>query len=577
MTTEKFGPVTAEEYSAQTHDPIDRPAPEEKVFELGLVMAGAVSAGSYSAGVMDFLIEALDEWQAHEQDTTKHQIKLAAISGASAGSMVATIASAFLHQRFDHGPQSSNPLYQVWVNEVDISGLLETADLERADEKIPSVLDSSLLDRAAALCIRPWPAHWGNTEPQTINRPWLGAADGRPLRLIFTQTNLNGVPYRASLSGGSQSMTLHGDHIRFTLSAQTRRPDEYPLDPAKAHSADQNWHFLIRHALASGAFPVGLAHRQLERRSYDYCFRYEPCHAGPYHAIRLQPASLPLSGGQNYDYRYLSSDGGICNNEPFMLLHQELAGIGGSNQRNGSSACRAAIMIDPFPDQKDYKAPTGDEDMLDIIVPLLEAMKDQCRYSANELMLADQGNIYSRFLIAPSNSHGMDMPVNSPRALAAGGLGGFSGFLCAAFRHHDFMLGRYNCQQFLREHLSVAQGNPHVTGAASTSSAEVPLIPLHGSADQEQSRPVWPVDSISENQFIALADQMDERLRKLLRRSAHRQKIVPAWLLQLLLNWQRDKIVDTMMSVLHNDMYDAGLLSKGIAWRRPPPMRPHQA
>ncbi|MFO1098978.1 MAG: hypothetical protein U1E81_12135 [Xanthobacteraceae bacterium] len=30
-------------------------------FEIGLVMAGAISAGAYSAGVVDFIIEALDK------------------------------------------------------------------------------------------------------------------------------------------------------------------------------------------------------------------------------------------------------------------------------------------------------------------------------------------------------------------------------------------------------------------------------------------------------------------------------------------------------------------------------------
>jgi len=33
-----------------------------KPFEIGFVMAGAISAGAYSAGVLDFLVEALDPW-----------------------------------------------------------------------------------------------------------------------------------------------------------------------------------------------------------------------------------------------------------------------------------------------------------------------------------------------------------------------------------------------------------------------------------------------------------------------------------------------------------------------------------
>jgi hypothetical protein len=36
---------------------------EKPGFQIGLAMAGAVSAGAYSAGVFDFLIEALNDWQ----------------------------------------------------------------------------------------------------------------------------------------------------------------------------------------------------------------------------------------------------------------------------------------------------------------------------------------------------------------------------------------------------------------------------------------------------------------------------------------------------------------------------------
>jgi predicted patatin/cPLA2 family phospholipase len=38
-----------------------------KTFEIGLVMAGAISAGSYTAGVIDFLIHALDAWEGEKQ------------------------------------------------------------------------------------------------------------------------------------------------------------------------------------------------------------------------------------------------------------------------------------------------------------------------------------------------------------------------------------------------------------------------------------------------------------------------------------------------------------------------------
>jgi predicted patatin/cPLA2 family phospholipase len=36
---------------------------EFPVFKIGLVLAGAVSAGAYTAGVVDFLFEALEAWE----------------------------------------------------------------------------------------------------------------------------------------------------------------------------------------------------------------------------------------------------------------------------------------------------------------------------------------------------------------------------------------------------------------------------------------------------------------------------------------------------------------------------------
>lgn len=72
---------------------------DKNIFEIGLVLAGAVSAGAYSAGVIDFLIEALDKWYTAKESEAgvplekrlvpSHDVCLRAMSGSSAGSMVA--------------------------------------------------------------------------------------------------------------------------------------------------------------------------------------------------------------------------------------------------------------------------------------------------------------------------------------------------------------------------------------------------------------------------------------------------------------------------------------------------------
>src|SRR5215469_15799921 len=91
--------------------------PDENVFLLGINMAGAVSAGAYTAGVLDFLMEALGEWQtrkdalrAYLKNPTGpapelvplHDVRIEVFSGASAGGMCAAIASVMVQQDFTH-------------------------------------------------------------------------------------------------------------------------------------------------------------------------------------------------------------------------------------------------------------------------------------------------------------------------------------------------------------------------------------------------------------------------------------------------------------------------------------------
>src|SRR5260221_70573 len=72
---------------------------EKPGFQIGLAMAGAVSAGAYSAGVFDFLIEALNEWQKAKErgeDVPKHDVFISVMSGTSAGGIVGALGLAAL-------------------------------------------------------------------------------------------------------------------------------------------------------------------------------------------------------------------------------------------------------------------------------------------------------------------------------------------------------------------------------------------------------------------------------------------------------------------------------------------------
>ena len=40
---------------------------QSHTFHLGIAMAGAVSAGAYTAGVLDYLFETLERWEKEKQ------------------------------------------------------------------------------------------------------------------------------------------------------------------------------------------------------------------------------------------------------------------------------------------------------------------------------------------------------------------------------------------------------------------------------------------------------------------------------------------------------------------------------
>lgn len=71
--------------------------PDDRVFNVGLTMAGAISAGAYTAGVFDFLIQALSEWEKTKtsapESVADHRCAITAISGASAGGMTAVLGA----------------------------------------------------------------------------------------------------------------------------------------------------------------------------------------------------------------------------------------------------------------------------------------------------------------------------------------------------------------------------------------------------------------------------------------------------------------------------------------------------
>lgn len=137
---------------------------DQKTFHLGLCMAGAVSAGAYTAGVMDYLIETLERWEqakkAGDISVPTHNIIIDVIGGASAGGMTSIIAASAMQnpinhidptKRDDEAYKKSNKLYDSWVNLANdemLPLMLSNSDIEKNGTVI-SLFNSEFIDSIA--------------------------------------------------------------------------------------------------------------------------------------------------------------------------------------------------------------------------------------------------------------------------------------------------------------------------------------------------------------------------------------------------------------------------------------------
>ncbi len=428
-------------------------------FKIGINMAGAISAGAYTAGVLDFLIEALDEWEAAKQRgdaVPRHDVSLEVFSGASAGGMCAAISAVQVQQDFDHIRDTTltgtnNRFYESWVNKIDIRQLLQTDDLVKG-QSVLSLLDSTIIGQIAQYALTP------------------GAVKARPyispdLTLFLTLTNLRGVPYSLdSAAPGSleESTAYYGDRLRF----QAVQPgDPAPAPPAKplpAGSAGQGaWPLLQQAAMATGAFPVFLAPRILPRDSADYIPpMWETADSTP----TIPPIQPDWTLKPGDTWQTLNVDGGVIDNDPFDLAHDYLLGLDpvpgdGQNPREALKADRAVITVAPFPAQDRFDPAynaAAQAGVMTAVGRLFSALISQSRFFGESLALIMTGTVFSRFMIAPSDT---TLPAGAP-ALQCGALGAFGGFFERGYRAHDYALGRRNCQQFLRVQFILPQGNP---------------------------------------------------------------------------------------------------------------------
>lgn len=564
----------------------------DSVFEIGLAMAGAISAGAYSAGVMDFLFQALDAWEKAKRETPdtvpNHSVCLRAAAGASAGSITAALAvvtAAGGLQREEFAiPQAGKQkykcvlpgLYTAWVNKPDMASpegapdLLSNTDL-KAGEAPRSVLNAQILGELVSETLRvppddgtaSVPAHGGQGLPYFARR----------FHLFLTLANMRGVPYQVSFTSGGRlaahSMMSHGDRVHYAVEGIGRHDGEndwLSQDPAMSlaissvpkgdQALNGDWLAYGQAALASAAFPVGLAAKSIATNTRYYEKRSWPGQA--MNARRFAPTWPTGWGHDPRDFRFMSVDGGLIDNEPFEYARRSiLPNSADMNPREDDEARGAVLMVDPFPEGPEF-SPDDQEDatVLEVAKALLPILKNQARFKPDELAAALDDRVFSRWLIAPTRAK--TETQDETYAIATGVLGGFGGFLDESFRAHDYQLGRRNCQQFLKKIFVVGDRNPLAwdKDAGKPKWSDVAfsdprfrywdekrqkhycsIIPVVGDAEPEVPVPPWP--RINENRLARIEKRIEARAAYVAPKLLNFKSVSPAlnWTLQKAWSW----------------------------------------
>ena len=136
-------------------------------FELGIVMAGAVSGGAYTAGVMDFLIEALDAWEKakHDgEDVPSHGVRIKVMTGTSAGAMNTALAAVMFNEDFEHVREVPAPPGVAATNPFSVAAIPASSALQTRAPRASIVAREAIVSLA---CVSTAPGRGMLARPAT--------------------------------------------------------------------------------------------------------------------------------------------------------------------------------------------------------------------------------------------------------------------------------------------------------------------------------------------------------------------------------------------------------------------------
>jgi hypothetical protein len=265
---------------------------------LAVTVAGAVSLGSYEAGVLYEVLDAIHQHNSNPATLPGEQIQIDVLTGASAGGMTAIIlAQKLLYNADEFAGPYDNPVYNCWVKGISLQSLQQTQPDEPA---LHSLFSSDLIEQISKNMLL---ARYQTAPPQPAIRH-SAAAD--TIRVGVALTNLNGVDYGYPVRPDGKFIYIrYGDQRTRVASADTDNADF--------------WEPLRQAAVACGAFPFAFRSQDVQRSA-----KLEP---RDYPDSNLEPwASDP----QTFTY----SDGGILQNQPLGMAKNLVDEIDGHDDQD---------------------------------------------------------------------------------------------------------------------------------------------------------------------------------------------------------------------------------------------------
>ena len=251
--------------------------------KLAITIAGAVSLGSYEAGVLYEIIRTIKHHNTIEQDESK-KIEIDVLVGASAGGMSATIAAQkLLFEASSLDEPYDNSFYHAWVQDVSFDKLI---NFQKGDDPTHSILSSNLIDDISK-------KHVDDCYAGTGKQPKKHSAAADTLWLGLALSNLNGVDYvRSLITGGYFCYTRFQD--RMIKIFDSGKPGDVWVDIRNA-------------AVSCGAFPFAFRVKDLNRQ-----FKESENKSKSIHPI---PNGIFKESKQTFTY----TDGGVFENEPLGM------------------------------------------------------------------------------------------------------------------------------------------------------------------------------------------------------------------------------------------------------------------